>query len=351
MRRAVDIPDGLGVEELMRAAIHEARSTYPHPNPRVGAIIVTPDHRVLSVGVHEGPGTPHAEADALDHLPEIGLARGATVIVSLEPCSHHGRTPPCADALIDAGVARVVVGATDPDPRVAGTGLARLEGAGIEVVSGVVAEEVVAADPGYFHHRRTGLPFVTLKVATTLDGQVAAVDGTSRWITGKEAREDVHRLRAEHDAIITGMGTVIADDPALTVRLEGYKGPQPVPVVLAGRRPLPSGAAIGDRDPLVFRAGSDGRVDIGAMLEELGARGIVSAMVEAGPTLAHSFLAAGAVDRIVWYLGGRLAGGVGLPAFDARFETIGDAIDISIQSVERVGGDVRIIADPRPGGR
>lgn len=344
MRRAVDIPDGLGVEELMHAAIDAAIVTYPHPNPRVGCIIVTPEHDVLAVGACHGDGLAHAEANALDNLAHPERARGATAVVTLEPCSHHGRTPPCADALIEAGIAEVVIGALDPDPRVSGRGVARLEAAGVKVRVGVAEAAVVASDPGYFHHRTTGLPLVTLKMASTLDGQAAASDGTSQWITGESARADGHRLRSEHDVILTGSGTILADDPALTVRLEGYGGPQPRPVVLVGDRPLRADVQVMQRDPLIYGADEPGPVAIDAVLKDLGARGVLSVLVEAGPSLSRSFLDANAVDTIVWYLGAKLAAGTGHPAIGGTFDTLTDAVDLTISDVTWFGPDLRITA-------
>ena len=343
MRRAVDIPDGLGVDELMRMAVEATRGTYPHPNPRVGAILVTADGAVLASGVHERPGTPHAEIVALNAVQDADRLVGATVIVTLEPCSHIGLTPPCADALIDAGIAHVIVGALDPDPRVSGAGVERLRGAGITVDVGIEEDLVVSADPGYFHHRRTGRPLVTLKLATTLDGQAAAADGTSQWITREEARRDAHVLRSEHDAIVVGAGTVITDNPALTVRLDGYRGPQPMAVVVTGTRTIPSESEVLARNSLVFGDGT-GRVDIPSMVKELGSMGILSVMVEGGPTLAASFLKADCVDRIVWYVGARIAGGVGLPAISGVFGTISDAADLTFADITRIGPDIRIVA-------
>ncbi len=348
MRRTVDIVDGLGVDELMLAAIDATRSTYPHPNPRVGAVIIAPDHSVLSHGVHLGDGLPHAETNALDALEDPKSSHGATVIVTLEPCSHTGRTGPCADALIDAGVARVVVGALDPDPRVAGSGVSRLRDAGIDVEVGVRESEVIAADRAYFHHRRTGRPFVTLKMATTMDGQAAAKDRTSQWITGPQARVDSHRLRSEHDAVLVGAGTVIDDNPSLTVRIDGYTGPQPRPVVIAGGRTLPEGAALFDRDPIVYQEAGE-RVDIDSVVKDLGARMILSVLVEGGPTIARSFMDADAVDEYVWYIAGKIAGGTGIPAIGGDFGTIADARDVEIVDVNRFGTDVRITARPAGG--
>jgi diaminohydroxyphosphoribosylaminopyrimidine deaminase/5-amino-6-(5-phosphoribosylamino)uracil reductase len=276
--------------------------------------------------------------------------------VTLEPCAHEGRTPPCVDAIIDSGIENVVIGALDPDTRVDGSGAEQLRRAGIEVSHGVIAAEVEALDPGYFHHRRTGLPHITLKLATTLDGQIAAADRTSQWITGTEARQDGHRLRAEADVVIVGAGTLLDDDPGLDVRLRGYRGRQPRPVVIAGGRPLSPDAALFRRDPLIYTSelcdlpaeqvivpGGD-RVDLSVVLADLGKRGYVAALVEGGATLARELLEGRHVDRLVLYLGCKLGMGIGLPAFSGSFETLEDALDVEIEAVERLGEDIRIDA-------
>ena len=269
------------------------------------------------------------------------------MLVTLEPCDHHGRTSPCSQAIIDAGIARVVVGVTDPDPRVAGRGIARLREAGIEVSIDVAVDAVVANDPGYFHHRATGRPLVTLKMASTIDGQAAALDGTSQWITGEEARADAHLLRGEHDAVLVGAGTVIADDPLLSVRSEDYAGPQPIPVVLVGDREISAESAVMGRHPIIYGQGEPGHVSVDDVVKDLGSRGIVSVMVEGGPQIARSFIDAGAVDQFVWYVAGRVAAGTGMPAISGSFETIGDSVDIEIKNATVIGSDVRI--DARPG--
>lgn len=339
---------------FMQRALDLARAEQPHPNPRVGAVIVSGDGHVLGEGAHERAGKPHAEIVALSRAGE--LAGGATAYVTLEPCSHHGRTPPCTDALISAGIARVVVGTEDPDARVRGRGIEELRRAGIEVTTGVLGEAVEGMDPGYFHHRRTGKPLVTLKLAMTLDGQTAAADGSSRWITGDAARRDAHRLRSQADVVIVGAGTVIADDPRLDVRLDGYQGRQPRPVVVSGKRPLPDGAALLSRDPIIYTpaplevaaeqvvTGRDDRVELSEMLGDLGERGYVTALVEGGATLAAELLRAGHVDRIVLYLAGKLALGTGVPAFSGVFATISDALPVTIESVSRMGTDIRVEA-------
>jgi diaminohydroxyphosphoribosylaminopyrimidine deaminase / 5-amino-6-(5-phosphoribosylamino)uracil reductase len=339
-------------ERLMREAISLAVPTRPHPNPRVGALVLDAAGTVVSRAAHAGPGQPHAETAALAGAGE--RARGGTLVVTLEPCDHTGRTPPCTVAILAAGVARVLVGAVDPDSRVSGRGLARLQAAGLEVRAGIAAAEAAALDPGYFHHRRTGRPRVTLKAALTLDGQSAAADGTSRWITSSQARADAHHLRAEADAVMVGVGTLAADDPALTVRLPRYDGPQPRPVVVAGRRPLPPQARLWQRHPLVLTPqplevpgevvvapGPDG-VDLEAGLEALGARGILDLLVEGGPILAGALWRAGLVDRGVFYFAARLGGGAGLPALAGRFATLAAARDVEIVSAGRVGPDLRV---------
>ncbi len=342
----------MDLSEAMRQAITLARPTRPHPNPRVGAVVLGPDGELVGAGVHGGPGHPHAEVVALQQAGRS--AAGGTMVVTLEPCAHDGRTPPCVQALLGAGVRRVVVGAEDPDPRVSGKGIAALAQRGVELVIGVLSEEAQDLDPGYFHHRRTGRPRVTLKMALTLDGQAAGADGSSQWITNQKARFDAHRLRAESDAVMVGAGTVLADDPRLTVRLAGHRGAQPVPVVVAGRRPLPGHARVFSRPCLVLAprpvqlpaevivAGEGNRVDLEAALAELGRRGIVDLLVEGGPRLAGSLAALHLLDRGVLYLGARLAGGVGLPAFDAIFSTLEGARPVRITDVRQVGSDVRI---------
>ena len=342
MRRNVDNPlDGTAVETLMRRALESTSDTYPHPNPRVGAIVISRDGDVRTIAAHRGPGTPHAERLALDGLSDT---TGNSMVVTLEPCTHHGRTPPCVDAIIAAGITRVYVGAVDPDERVGGRGIATLRASGIEVIETGLAEIVERNDPSYYHHRRTGRPLVTLKLAPTLDGQVAALDGSSRWITSSEARLDAHRLRASHDAVLVGAGTVRTDDPELTVRIEGWDGPQPVPVIFKGSRGLPRDAKILSRDPIVIEPDDSGTVPVIESLNDLGDTGITSVLVEGGAHVARSFIEADAVDEVVVYVGAKLAGGVGIPAIAGRFATISDALPITFTGVDRLGPDIRITA-------
>jgi len=342
MRRAVDNQfDGVAVDELMRVALDATSSTYPHPNPRVGAVVVSPEGTVRSVGAHQHPGQPHAERLALEGLTDVTQD---TMVVTLEPCDHHGATPPCTDAIIDSGIKSVIVGALDPDPRVRGRGVQRLRAAGIEVLESDLSELVESNDVSYFHHRRTGRPLVTLKLAVTLDGQIAALDGTSQWITSPESRNDAHYLRSQNDAVAVGAGTVLADDPLLTVRLDGYSGRQPIPVVFKGERPIPIDAMIMGREPIILEPDGSGGVDIGAALDTLGHRGVTSLLVEGGATLARSFLDSGAVQGLIIYIGARLAAGTGAPAVAGPFLTLDDALPISITHVDRVGPDVKITA-------
>lgn len=340
---------------LARAADLAVRQ-HPHPNPRVGCVVLDRNGAVVGEGAHAAAGQEHAEVLALADAGEA--AAGGTLLVTLEPCAHHGRTPPCVDAIIAAQVRAVVIGAVDPDSRVDGAGIAALRRSGVAVTVAPAELGTEWVDPGFFHHRRTGLPFVTVKVAATLDGQIAAVDGTSQWITSPEARADGHQLRSRSDAVMVGGGTVWADDPQLGVRLVGYEGPQPTPIVVAGARGLPETAKVLDRAPLVYRTGdapattSDDVVvgtgpvvDPTTMLSDLGGRGILDVLVEGGPRLIRSLLDAELVQRFVWYGAGRIAGGAGLPAIGGVFGTLSDSRPLDIVEVTRVGRDVKIVAD------
>jgi len=310
------------------------------PNPAVGCVMVK-DGVVVGDGWTQPGGRPHAEREALDRAGDA--ARGATAYVSLEPCSHFGKTPPCADALIAAGVARVVVACGDPDPRVSGRGLARLRAAGVAVTEGVLEAEARALNAGFISRIVRARPWVTLKLASTLDGRIATASGESQWITGPRARAEGHRLRAEADAVLTGSGTVAADDPLLTVRLPGYEARQPLRIVLEGRDAVAEDAQIwstaktspvwlatahadADRDAdldargvrvLPLPAAADGRPEIAALLGVLGEEGLTRLLVEAGGTLAGAFLAADLVDEIVWFRAPFAIGGDGLAAVGA----------------------------------
>jgi diaminohydroxyphosphoribosylaminopyrimidine deaminase / 5-amino-6-(5-phosphoribosylamino)uracil reductase len=344
------------------------------PNPMVGAVLVR-EGRVVGEGFHLAAGGPHAEAVALAAAgPQ---AEGATCYVTLEPCTHQGRTPPCADALLRAGVARVVAAVGDPDPRVAGAGLARLRAAGVEVTVGVGAGAAAEQNAAYLTHRRLGRPRVTLKAAASLDGKVAAGDGSSQWITGPAARSDAHRLRAEADAVCVGAGTALADDPRLTVRLPGYRGRQPLrvlvdatgrvaatghlfdgeaPTLVATTAAAPAGAVDAWRragaEVLVCQeaATQDGGrgVDLAGLAAALGWRGVLELLVEGGPRLQAGFWAAGLADRLVWYLAPLAIGGDGAPGLlgGAGAPTLPAARHLRIASVDRLGEDLRVVAYP-----
>ena len=324
-------------EEQMGRAIELAAAvrTRTSPNPWVGCVIVTEDGQTFE-GATEPPGGRHAEVVALDTLGAArASAAGAVVYVTLEPCSHQGRTGPCADALVDASIGRVVVALQDPDTNVAGAGIARLRAAGIAVDVGTGADAVEAQLAPYVKHRTTGRPWVLLKLAATLDGRTAAPDGSSRWITGAAARADAHRLRAECDAVIVGAVTVRTDDPSLTVR--DAEGSDPMRVVLGT---APSAAKV---HPCVELSGS-----LPEVLDELGRRGVVQAMVEGGATVAGQFHRERLVDHYVVYLAPALFGGD-----DARpvlagagAATIDDLWRGRITNVERLGDDVKIEMAP-----
>ena len=338
------------------------------PNPPVGAVVLDAAGGVVGEGYTRPPGGPHAEVVALSAAGD--RARGGTAVVTLEPCRHTGRTPPCTDALLAAGVARVVVGCPDPTDA-AGGGAAVLRTAGVEVETGVAAAGVARGPlEAWLTSRRTGRPFVTWKYAATLDGRSAAADGTSRWITGEPARADVHRLRSEVDAVVVGAGTVLADDPLLTTRPDPGHQPLRVVVDTTGRTPLTARALAGERpavvalwegsaqaaesDPvraypatLPLPAGEDGRVDLVALLQALAERDIVSVLLEGGPTLAGAFLAAGLVDRVVGYLAPALLGAGPAALGDAGVGTITDVHRLQVDDVARTGEDVRLVLRPQ----
>jgi diaminohydroxyphosphoribosylaminopyrimidine deaminase/5-amino-6-(5-phosphoribosylamino)uracil reductase len=318
--------------------------TTTSPNPWVGAVVVPAGGGAARLGATRPPGGSHAEVVAL--AAAGAAARGATVYVTLEPCAHHGRTPPCTGALVDAGVARVVVAVEDPDPRVSGAGIAALRAAGILVDVGPGSAPAAASLAPYLVHRRTGRPYVVLKLAATLDGRIAAPDGTSRWITSAEARIDAHRLRAESDAIAVGAGTVRADDPQLTVRdVDGREvpGASPRRVVLGHAPPAarvhPAAEHTGPLSPL---------------LDRLGAEGVLQLLVEGGASVAHRFHTEGLVDRYVVYLAPALLGGDdGVSMFAGPgAATMADVWRGRVADVARLGPDVRIDVVPAdaPGG-
>jgi len=319
-------------------AVHGTTS----PNPPVGAVILDAAGRVVGVGATAPAGGPHAEVSA---LREAGLrARGGTAVVTLEPCAHHGRTPPCTEALAAAGVATVVFAVRDPHPR-AGGGAAVLRAAGVSVVEGVLADQA-ACGPlrAWLHAVRTGRPHVTWKFAATLDGRSAAADGTSRWITGAGARAEVHELRAAVDAIVVGTGTMLADDPTLTARRPDGSPRDHSPLrVVVGYRDVPRGFALDAPDVLHLRTH-----DPDAVLSALHVRGVVDVLLEGGPRLAGAFVAAHRVDRVLAYLAPALLGAGPAALADAGVGTIADIARLQVDEVRRVGPDV--LVDARPDG-
>ena len=324
----------------------EAASAVRHltsPNPWVGCVLVAANGSAYA-GATSPPGGPHAERHALTSAG--AAAKGATLVTTLEPCDHQGRTPPCTSAIIDAGVSRVVIGVLDPDPSVSGAGEARLRAAGIEVQVGVRAAEVERQLLAYLHHRRTGRPWMVAKLAASADGRTAAPDGTSQWITSLEARTDAHRLRAASDAVIVGAGTVRADDPSLTVRhwtppggRVWSDGTQPSSVVQP-RRVVVGAAPAGARvHPCLQWDGP-----LRDLVDHLGAEGATQALIEGGPAVAGAFVRAGLVDSLVVYLAPILfGGGDGAPMLSGPgAQSIGDVLRGSIAAVQRLGPDVRI---------
>ena len=313
------------------------------PNPWVGAVLVAADGRAYT-GATSPPGGPHAERHALASAGDA--AKGATLVTTLEPCGHRGRTGPCAEAIIDAGVSRVVIGVLDPDPAVSGQGEARLRAAGIDVQVGVRAAEVERQLQAYLHHRRTGRPWMVAKLAATADGRTAAPDGTSQWITSLEARTDAHRLRAASDAVIVGAGTVRADDPSLTVR---HWTPPGGRVWSDGAEPTD---VVQPRRVVVGAAPEEARVHpclqwdepLDDLVDHLGAEGVVQALVEGGPAVAGSFVRAGLIDSFVVYVAPALFGGDdGAPMLSGPgAESISDVLRGAVTAVERIGPDVRI---------
>ncbi len=348
--------------QAMRRAIGLAARGLPTalPNPVVGCVLLDPDGSVVAEGWHDHAGGPHAEVVALTAAGE--RARGTTAVVTLEPCNHTGRTGPCSEALLKAGVVRVVIAVPDPSDAASG-GAARLEQAGVDVEVGVLtAEAEQGLEPGegnevWLTAVRQQRPFVTWKFAATLDGRVAAQDGTSQWITSVEARSDVHRLRAQVDTMLVGVGTVLADDPLLTVR-DAEGSPltrQPLRVVADTHGRTPQDARIRGNDaPTWIATGAevgttaDGAIDLPALMQQLYARERRHVLLEGGPRLAGAMVEAGLVDRVVAYLAPALLGAGPNALMDAGITTIADVWRLDLTDVRRIGGDVRVLARPRP---
>jgi diaminohydroxyphosphoribosylaminopyrimidine deaminase/5-amino-6-(5-phosphoribosylamino)uracil reductase len=352
----------------MRAALRLAERGLGRvsPNPAVGCVIVDKGGHVVGRGFTQPGGRPHAETEALKMAGDA--ARGATAYVTLEPCSHHGKTPPCADALIAAGIARCVAALEDPDPRVSGNGIRRLEQAGIAVDVGLCGAEAADLNAGFFTRIKFGRPLVTLKLATSLDSRIATHNGDSKWITGAAARARGHLLRATHDAILVGSGTVLADDPVLTCRLPGLGDRSPVRVVLDSRLRLSPASALVESagragTTLVTMPGHDaavlegfrqrgvtvleiqpdasGRMALPAVLTALGSAGITRLLVEGGATVAAAFLKADLVDRIVWFRAPGIIGGDGLASIaEIGLDSVARMTRFERLSLQEIGEDI-----------
>jgi len=357
--------------ELARKGVYST-----HPNPRVGCVIVR-DGEVVGEGWHVRAGEPHAEVHALRQAGE--KARGATAYVTLEPCSHHGRTPPCAEALVNAGVGRVVAAMQDPNPDVAGRGLLRLMSAGIAVQSGVLEGEARAINKGFLKRMEHGLPYVRVKLAMSLDGRTAMASGESQWITGPEARSAVQRLRAQSSVVLTGADTVLADNARLTVRPDelGLNAEltalavtrPPLRVLIDGRLRVPldspffkAGSALvvtcaaasareryhDEGHEMLALASSGGHVDLRKLLVELASRGVNDVLVEAGPKLAGAFTRLGLVDEFQIFVAGKFMGSSARPLLDLPLAQMNEALELKIVEMRAVGNDWRVIAIPTP---
>ncbi|MEX6677417.1 bifunctional diaminohydroxyphosphoribosylaminopyrimidine deaminase/5-amino-6-(5-phosphoribosylamino)uracil reductase RibD [Pseudomonas sp. W2Oct36] len=355
--------------ELARKGVYST-----HPNPRVGCVIVR-DGEIVGEGWHVRAGEPHAEVHALRQAGD--KAKDATAYVTLEPCSHHGRTPPCADALVNAGVARVVAAMQDPNPDVAGRGLLRLMSAGIAVQSGVLESEARALNKGFLKRMEHGLPYVRVKLAMSLDGRTAMASGESQWITGPEARSAVQRLRAQSSVVLTGADTVLADNARLTVRPEELGLNAELTALAATRPPLRvliDGRLRVPLDAPFFKAGnalvvtcaaasareryhdeghdmlalpsSGGHVDLRKLLVELAARGVNDVLVEAGPKLAGAFTRLGLVDEFQIFIAGKFMGSSARPLLDLPLAQMSEALELKIVEMRAVGNDWRVIAIP-----
>ncbi len=356
-------------KEYMDLAIKLARAAegQTSPNPQVGAVVVK-DGQIIGMGAHLKAGEPHAEVHAIRMAGE--KANGATLYVTLEPCSHFGKTPPCSNLVIESGIRKVFVASVDPNPLVGGAGIKKMQDAGIEVDVGLLEEEATALNKVFFHYISTGLPYVTLKSASSLDGKIATVTGESKWITGEEARKDVHQFRHTHDAILVGVNTVIKDNPSLTTRLDtGGKNPIRVILDTTLRTPLEANIVNDQAAETIIVTGTEAnpervekflgfgveviklettKIRIADMLKKLGDQGITSLYVEGGAEVHGSFLKEKAFQRVITYIAPKLLGGKSAPtAYGgdgiARLE---DTVPLGIIDVKQIGQDIRIIAEP-----
>mgnify|MGYP006283283811 CR=1 FL=1 len=369
--------------ELMRLAIEEAQRAKgsTHPNPMVGCVILR-DGEIAATGYHAGPGRAHAEVDALEALD--GSAEGCDVYVNLEPCCHHGRTAPCTDALLEAGVDRVFVGVIDPDPRVSGEGVRRLEERGVEVVEGVLEEESRRVNKAYFKYMTEGLPWVSAKFAMTLDGKIATRTGDAAWVTGERARRRVHELRDFYDGIMVGTGTLKSDNPRLTARIEGGRDPKRIVLDTRLAASLDSNVYLGDVDDeesipetfvavgreavddpeiarraetlrergvevLEIETDANGLLSLDPLLESVADSGIVRLFVEGGGRLIGSMFDAGHIDRVYAFVAPKLVGGGDAPGPNdgAGVAAMADAMELVEPTFERIGADFLISGDLR----
>ncbi len=356
-------------EQYMEMALGLAQKALGRtsPNPIVGALIVK-DGKVIGRGYHQKAGTPHAEIHALKEAGEA--ARGAIMYVTLEPCSHYGRTPPCVDAIIKAGLSEVIIAMEDPNPLVAGKGIEMLKVAGIRTVTGILEEKARRSNEVFYMYMTTGKPFVALKTAMTLDGKIATPQGDSKWITGEVARQAVHQLRNRYDAVMVGLGTVIKDDPQLTTRLDTQSGRDAHRIIVDSRGEIPlesrvlslnsaadtliavTHLASGDKLRLIQEKGAkvlncpvcDGEVDLVYLMNKLGEQGITSILLEGGGTLNAAALRTGIIDKVYAFIAPKILGGVDslTPVEGVGMEWVKDAISITDTQVTRYGEDVLI---------
>jgi diaminohydroxyphosphoribosylaminopyrimidine deaminase / 5-amino-6-(5-phosphoribosylamino)uracil reductase len=353
----------------MNLALNLARGTLGQtaPNPVVGAVVVK-DNQILGMGAHLKAGEPHAEVHAIRMAGD--RAKDATLYVTLEPCSHHGKTPPCADLVVQTGIKKVFVATTDPNPQVSGFGIEKLKVAGIEVEVGLQQEEARELNKMFFYNISTGLPYVTLKSAISMDGKIATSTGESKWITGEEARNDVHHFRHQHDAILVGVNTVLKDDPSLTTRLENG-GKNPIRIILDThlRTPLQAIIVTDLLAPTWIVTGPDVdsklekeftamgikiikmgemKIQIKEMLKVIGEMGITSLFVEGGSEIHGSFLKEHAYQQVITYMAPKLIGGKLAPtSFGGEgILTMDEVVSLEIKKIDRVGNDIRIIAEP-----
>ena len=358
-------PDQFYMARALRLAELGRYST--QPNPRVGCVVVS-DGKVVGEGFHQSAGSAHAEIIALNQAGKA--APGADIFVTLEPCSHHGKTPPCADALVKAQPARVIIAMTDPNPLVSGQGIEQLQANGIKIRSGVCETEAKHLNRGFIKRMQTGLPFVTLKLATSLDGRVAMQSGECTWITSAAARKDVHRLRLESCAIVTGINTVLADDPKMTVRLQVgdiqsdyyLSKRQPVRVVLDSSQRLPEGASIrqqvgetwqfisehagGTKIPVntISFPASDGKIDLSSVLAYLGQQQMNNVLVESGGTLAAGFIKAGLIDELVIYQSPDIMGSSAKAMINlSEIRKMSEKIKFEYQDLRKIGRDLKLV--------